>query len=230
MKIDVKCNAFDENEDKQRQCYKQLKCFWPKCRYSCKNISDLNENISHHLNKKSFVCEKCDKDFHHISGLRNHKRFFHSNERHFVCPQNYCNKRFKTKFHLTRHKFTHISVNSFGCDECDKRFKMNSDLSFHKMVVHSHIRPFVCQRSDCNKSFRTKLNLIRHIKTHSSVRNFKCDKCDKKFKTREQLLDHKSVHSSLRPFVYPKSDCNKRFKTKRHLNRHNKKHSSERYL
>ena len=36
MKIDVKCNAFDVNEDKQRQCYKQFKCFWPKCGYSAK--------------------------------------------------------------------------------------------------------------------------------------------------------------------------------------------------
>ena len=33
FKISVECNAFDVNEDKQRQCYKQLKCFWPKCRY-----------------------------------------------------------------------------------------------------------------------------------------------------------------------------------------------------
>ena len=29
LKISVEFNAFDVNEDKQRQCYKQLKCFWP---------------------------------------------------------------------------------------------------------------------------------------------------------------------------------------------------------
>ena len=34
FRISVECNAFDENEDKQRQCYKQFICFWPKCRFS----------------------------------------------------------------------------------------------------------------------------------------------------------------------------------------------------
>ena len=29
FRISVECNAFDENEDKQRQCYKQFICFGP---------------------------------------------------------------------------------------------------------------------------------------------------------------------------------------------------------
>ena len=33
LKISVENNAFDVNKDKQRQCYKQFNCFWPKCRY-----------------------------------------------------------------------------------------------------------------------------------------------------------------------------------------------------
>ena len=61
LKISVEWNAFDVNEDKQRQCYKQLKCFWPKCRYSCKLNCHLNKHVSHHLNKRQFVCEDCNK-------------------------------------------------------------------------------------------------------------------------------------------------------------------------
>ena len=41
--ISVKCNAFDVNQDKQRQCYKQLKCFWPKCRFICNTKHKLKE-------------------------------------------------------------------------------------------------------------------------------------------------------------------------------------------
>ena len=41
FKISVEYNGFDVNEDKQRQCYKQLKCFWPKCRYSCDQKGNL---------------------------------------------------------------------------------------------------------------------------------------------------------------------------------------------
>ena len=83
FKISVECNALDENEDKKRQCYKQLKSFWPKCRYSCDGKSDLNQHISHHLNKRQFVCEEFNRLFHNNSGLLNHKRYLYSNERFF---------------------------------------------------------------------------------------------------------------------------------------------------
>ena len=55
FRISVECNSFDVNEDKQRQCYKQLKCFWPKCEYSCKQTSHLERHISNHLNKQGLV-------------------------------------------------------------------------------------------------------------------------------------------------------------------------------
>ena len=42
FRISVECNAFDENEDKQRQCYKQFICFWPKCRYTSNYESNFN--------------------------------------------------------------------------------------------------------------------------------------------------------------------------------------------
>ena len=103
LKISVECNACDVNEDKLRQCYKQLKCFWPKCRYSCDQKGNLKEHISRHLNERSFFCEECNKQFHQNSSLHYHKRYFHSNERHFVCPENDCNKSFKAKIHLNRH-------------------------------------------------------------------------------------------------------------------------------
>ena len=57
LKISVECNAFDVNEDKQRQCYKQLKCFWPKCCFSAKYESRLNEHISHHLSERQIVIQ-----------------------------------------------------------------------------------------------------------------------------------------------------------------------------
>ena len=54
FRISVECNAFDENEDKQRQCYKQFICFWPKCRFSATNEFKLNRHISQHLNRRQF--------------------------------------------------------------------------------------------------------------------------------------------------------------------------------
>ena len=100
--ISVECNAFDVNEDKQRQCYKQLKCFWPKRRYSSKYESDLNRHNLQHLNERQFLCDKCSKQFHNISTLIQHKRYFHSNERYFDCPKNHCIKSFKRSSDLIK--------------------------------------------------------------------------------------------------------------------------------
>ena len=137
VKISVECNAFDVNEDKQRQCYKQLKCFWPKCQFSANYESDLNRHISYHLNERQFVCEECNKQFHTNSTLLQHKYYFHRNDRSFICQRIDCNKRFKTKRELIRHNISHTSDQNFKCDKCDKRFKFKRNLIRHNKTHSS---------------------------------------------------------------------------------------------
>ena len=114
FRIIVECNAFDENEDKQRQCYKQFICFWPKCKYSAKQISDLNRHITQHSNKRQFNCNQCNKDFTQLSHLNQHKRCVHSNVRQFVCRIRDCNKRFKRNSDLNSHSFDGKVKQMFG--------------------------------------------------------------------------------------------------------------------
>ena len=152
FRISVECNAFDVNEDKQRQCYKQLKCFWPKCRFSCKLLGDLNKHISHHLNRRQFVCNQCHKVFKQYSHLNRHKLFIHSSLRPFVCLISNCNKRFKTNNCLNLHKRIHSSDKLFKCYECDKSFIQLSHLKGHKSI-HSGEKPFKCDINNCLKRF-----------------------------------------------------------------------------
>ena len=220
LKISVKSDNFNVNEDKQRQCYKQLKCFWPKCRYSCDRESILNNHISHHLNKRQFVCEECDKQFHHNSDLIQHKRWVHSTDRPFVCNRMDCNKTFKTYSHLTQHNSTHSSVKSFGCNKCDKRFKTNLYLSEHKKFVHSNFHPFVCPQNNCKKRFKRRKDLNRHKSVHSSDKPFECEECNQRFKKQSYLMLHKSVHSNVKQFECNVNNCNKIFKQKSGLSNH----------
>ena len=125
------------------------------------------------------------------SKLRSHKRNVHSTDRPFVCNQINCNKTFKTKEHLTQHKSTHSSDKIFGCDKCDQRFKTYLDLSNHKKFFHSNIRPFVCPRSDCNRSFKRREHLTRHKLIHSFDKPFECEECNKSFKYESLLKSHK---------------------------------------
>ena len=170
FRISVECNAFDENEDKQRQCYKQFTCFWPKCKYSAKQISDLNRHISRHLHKRPFVCNQCNKDFNHLTSLNDHKRYIHSNVRQFVCRITNCQKKFKTNKDLNHHKRIHSSEKPFKCTEFDKRFKRSQHLKDHKLI-HSGIKPFKCYVNNCDKSFVVSGDLKAHI--HSKHKNEK---------------------------------------------------------
>ena len=149
FRISVECNAFDENEDKQRQCYKQFICFWPKCRFSSEYGNSLNQHILNHLHRRQFVCNQCNEVINGHSALNRHKRYVHSNIRQFLCQKSNCLKSFKQKECLEHHKrFVHSSVKPYKCTECDKRFKLSSNLIQHKLI-HSGIKPFECNFNDC---------------------------------------------------------------------------------
>ena len=226
FKISVECNDFDVNEDKQRQCYKQFKCFWPKCRYSCYRKCQLNIHTLHHLNKRQFICEECDKQFNNNSHLYIHKSSVHSTDKTFVCNQINCNKTFKSKVLLTQHKRRHFSVKSFGCNKCDKRFQSNSQLNNHKNSVHSNVRPFVCPQSDCNKRFKRSNALYDHkIRFHTRIKRHKCfhNNCDKSFVTPGELKRHiRHKHSTEIPFKCDLRYCNFSCKSRGNLFNHKK--------
>ena len=219
---------FNVNEGKQRQCYKQLKCFWPKCRYSCELKANFNNHVLLHSNKRQFVCEECNKQFKLQCNLIEHRISVHSTDKSFVCSTNNCNKKFQSKPYLIRHQRIHSTNKFYECDSCDKKFKTRRSLVLHRSYIHSNHRPFVCPRSDCNKQFKTELSLRIHQRSHSSINQFECDICQKGFKTKHGFRYHKNhFHSNDRPFECPQINCNKRFKTELNLQYHELTHSSK---
>ena len=70
----------------------------------------------------------------------------------------------------------------------------------------------------CNKSFRRKDDLERHVRIHSDHRPFVCEVCKSSFKRADHLKKHMLVHSWKRPFSCLL--CTRDFVQKSHLNRH----------
>ena len=56
---------------------------------------------------------------------------------------------------------------------------------------------FKCYYVNCPRSYNSKYNLKRHINTnHLHLKSYPCDQCEKTFASKKNLLKHSSTHSA----------------------------------
>lgn len=150
---------------------KLFKCFWPKCKYTAVLRTHLNEHISIHSNP---------------------------NERPFICDVKYCNKKFKTKRDLYKHKYRHQRSLNNKCQDNNECNQTSSQLSNIKSNIKTQKR-FKCDFNSCEKSFHWFSDLNVHKLRHSRQKSFKCDfdLCEKTFIRNYDLNLHKRTHSRI---------------------------------
>ena len=69
------------------------------------------------------------------------------------------------------------------CDECEKVYTFASDLEIHKRC-HSEERPHVCPRRNCDRAYKHKSELTKHMASHKkTLRRCPLEKCP--FETRD---------------------------------------------
>ncbi|XP_068241557.1 zinc finger protein 236-like isoform X1 [Palaemon carinicauda] len=67
----------------------------------------------------------------------------------------------------------------------------------------------VCVNKDCTKEFKKPSDLVRHIRTHTKDKPFKCTKCYRAFALKNTLMSHMKTHIPEKEHTCP--DCNKKF-------------------
>ena len=107
---------------------------------------------------------------------------------------------------------------------CSAIFYHGAKLQRHIGSCHSSERPFKCtvviNNVECNKSYKRKEHLKRHLLTHKNERLFKCHfpGCNLKFNVKHHVPKHfKCVHG---PPQYQCDFCTEKFQKKRHLKKH----------
>ena len=72
----------------------------------------------------------------------------------------------------------------YTCSQCPATFNSNAARNSHKRRIHERFH--LCH--DCDMAFASAQKLERHMKTHSGIKEFKCNTCGKEFMIERNLV------------------------------------------
>merc|ERR1719193_2037568 len=98
----------------------------------------------------------------------------------------------------------------FKCSSCNSFFPSNEELQKHR------VEELACDQ--CKKKFCSKVNLKKHILTHSDTKSYCCEHCGLTFKSQAMRKSHQeNVHESA---PYSCHLCGKILKHKKYMKYH----------
>ncbi|XP_034838055.2 zinc finger protein 605-like isoform X2 [Maniola hyperantus] len=80
----------------------------------------------------------------------------------------------------------------YQCDKCPKKYSVGQHLTEHINTVHKNTYGTVC--TICEKNFKTKELLDRHMRMHTGQLIYRCDVCMRVFKGKRAFQAHYLTH------------------------------------
>ena len=109
------------------------------------------------------------------------------------------------------------------CTFCTKPFKNDKTLMSH-MLHHFGVTPKMASCPICGLTLQKK-SYARHLRLHGNVVPEICPYCNKEFREKRSLDKHiKAIHHAERPFACPIADCNETFRNQVELKNHHNRH------
>uniref|UniRef100_A0A3Q3IB95 C2H2-type domain-containing protein n=1 Tax=Monopterus albus TaxID=43700 RepID=A0A3Q3IB95_MONAL len=141
-----------------------------------------------------------------------------SHRQPFLCDT--CGKDFLFRSVLKIHLRSHTGERPYSCETCGKKFKHTSNLNAH-LRIHNGRKSTRCHSNSVDKPAMSET----HCDTHTGKKTFRCGTCDKTFRCKSELNKHLRVHSGERPYFC--KTCRKGFKQSSALNVHLRIHTGE---
>lgn len=165
--------------------------------------------------RRQFNCTfvGCPATFLTAIGPSNHIKIEHIKDpARFPCT--HCGKEFKLQGYLNAHISRHtIGPTRLPCrfPGCEKTFLNKRYVAEHFNTYHvANPLRFPCIL--CGKEFKCKMNLRRHIGTHTKEKSFKCVTCGASFAQKSVLMAHQNTHLDISErTVFPCKVCPRTF-------------------
>ncbi|XP_065363150.1 transcription factor grauzone-like [Calliphora vicina] len=145
--------------------------------------------------KSQLECDVCSEIFSNFDLLKRHFKDKHNARCYVKC----CERTFYRRCALVEHIRLHINPEIHKCDICGKLSTSKFNLKLHKRTIHE-VTQLTFECTVCQKIFKQKQNLERHLLTHvTGNKDFKCNECEKAYVLEVQLKAHiKLVHNDNR--------------------------------
>lgn len=187
--------------------------------YKCPNCNEFfktNADIIHHritIHKGTFEVEVAE-------GAKRIRTVF--------ARCNVCQKQLSCRFSIERHfEKIHPGVElnaDYKCQQCDKFFNSEADVTKHRIVIHRRLKPEIHSKEEkvlgkcdiCRRFFTTKASHQTHFKTyHPGVElvNHKCQTCNKLFNSEADVKQHFRIKHQHQNVKHKCQTCKKLFKS-----------------
>ncbi|XP_045495099.1 zinc finger protein 431-like isoform X1 [Colias croceus] len=216
-----------------------------ECSICFKKFGDprkLNKHHSRSHSNKKFICDYCQKVFSHRRSIEIHLKT-HNNEKFARCKQ--CDYASTTLSNLQSHILRKHTAERVYCNLCSKWFKNQKSLDSHKcrgpllkvcpvcgkkqkcltshMRTHSTVAKFKCNK--CPAAYKSKTSLRDHLDKHAGTPRKQCEFCLKAFYSGAVLIKHRRIHTGIKPYVC--HVCKKAFTGNNNLKVHMRIHGED---
>lgn len=115
------------------------------------------------------------------------------------------------------YKQVHKDKRRFLCETCGRMFSKPGVLREHVYYVHSNNKESLYKCTLCDKTYRYKPKLLKHMKVHKGEKTFRCRVCEEKF-LKDHILHAHIVKTHKEVLFY--CECGRAFATKGLLSQH----------